>query len=255
MKISIIVTTYNRENFLKETIKSILDQTYVDFELIVIDNNSNYDFFKLIDSFCDDRILAYQNENRGIIAINRNFGIKKAKGQYIAFCDDDDIWEKNKLELQIKEIKKAKNKKCIVYSNTTLFGDNIDKNITKKKKIRKIDDFFNTNYITFSTVMLKKTDIVFFDEDPIKIAAEDFDLWLKLLFDKYDFIFIPKPLIKYRVISNSAFRKDYNLSYLRFLYVLYGNIIRFKIYDFNYLKLLISSIKHLLKYFSRRLIK
>ena len=77
IKISVIVTTYNRPKLLKETLDSILNQTYVDFELIVVDNNSNYDFFKLIESFNDNRIIAYQNENDGVIAVNRNFGIKK----------------------------------------------------------------------------------------------------------------------------------------------------------------------------------
>ena len=75
--VSVIVTTYNREILLKETINSILCQTFKEFELIVVDNYSNYDYFKFINSFNDSRILPFQNKNKGIIAVNRNFGIKK----------------------------------------------------------------------------------------------------------------------------------------------------------------------------------
>ena len=90
--ISVIVTTYNRKLFLKKSIDSILNQIFIDFGLIVVDNFSNYDFNKFIQSFSDERIIPFQNQNNGIIAINRNVGIKKAKGEYIAFCDDDDLW-------------------------------------------------------------------------------------------------------------------------------------------------------------------
>ena len=91
-KISVIVTTYNRKELLKETINSIINQTFKDFELIVVDNNSNYNFLSEIKSFDDERIVAFQNNNNGIIARNRNFGIMKSKGEFIAFCDDDDLW-------------------------------------------------------------------------------------------------------------------------------------------------------------------
>ena len=77
--VSVIVTTYNRKILLKETINSILCQTFKDFELIVVDNYSDYDFYNFIDSFNDNRILPFQNNNNGNIALNRNHGIKKAK--------------------------------------------------------------------------------------------------------------------------------------------------------------------------------
>ena len=99
--ISVIVTTYNRKEFLLETVKSILNQTVSDFELIVVDNFSDYDFFQEMNILNDDRIRAFQNNNDGIIARNRNFGIKKARGEFIAFCDDDDYWAKDKLIIQL----------------------------------------------------------------------------------------------------------------------------------------------------------
>ncbi len=107
--ISVIVTTYNRKELLEETINSILNQTFKNFELIVVDNNSNYDFLTHMNNFNDRRIHAYQNSNDGIIAINRNFGIKKARGDYIAFCDDDDLWAPQKVEIQIVTIEDSEN--------------------------------------------------------------------------------------------------------------------------------------------------
>ena len=104
--VTVVVTTYNRKELLKETIDSILNQTYTNFELIVVDNFSNYDFLKHVKSFEDKRIIAFQNQNNGIIAVNRNFGIKRANGDYIAFCDDDDLWLPNKLETQIRNFDK-----------------------------------------------------------------------------------------------------------------------------------------------------
>ena len=102
IQVSVIVTTFNRKLFLTEALNSILNQTFKDFELIIVDNYSDYDFIAHINSFKDKRIRAYQNENNGVIAVNRNFGLKKAKGEYLAFCDDDDIWFKEKLKRQMK---------------------------------------------------------------------------------------------------------------------------------------------------------
>jgi teichuronic acid biosynthesis glycosyltransferase TuaG len=249
--ISVIVTTYNRPKLLKETLESILNQTYVDFELIVVDNNSNYDFFKLIELFNDNRIIAYQNDNNGIIAVNRNFGIRKAKGKYIAFCDDDDLWIKTKLQDQLKLINNL-NENILIHSNTILFGENIINKVTKKFNISKFEDFYSSNPITYSSVMLTNNDMIFFDEDPSKKASEDFDLWIKLLIKNYKIILINQPLVKYRISSNSAFRDNYNLSYLRSLYVLYGNILEFKLNDINYLKLCYISFKFLMKFAARK---
>ena len=101
-KVSVIVTTFNRQKFLLRTLMSIVNQTYKNLEIIVVDNYSNYDFFGLIKSIGDSRIKAYQNQNHGIVAKNRNFGSKVSTGSFLAFCDDDDFWFKDKIYLQSK---------------------------------------------------------------------------------------------------------------------------------------------------------
>ncbi len=148
IKVSVIVTTFNRKFFLTETINSILNQSYKDFELIVVDNYSDYNFISHIKSFKDKRIRAFQNQNNGVISINRNFGIKKAKGKYLAFCDDDDIWFKEKLDLQIKKIRE---KKCdLVSSNMILFKNSIE-NVIGVQKNRLVYNVKKSSMVAKST--------------------------------------------------------------------------------------------------------
>lgn len=205
-EVSIIVTTYNRPLLLRETLKGILDQTFQDFELIVVDNFSNYDFLNLINEFNDERIRLFQNENNGIIAVNRNFGIKKAKGKYLAFCDDDDIWLPNKLEIQLQSLRELK--ADLIYSNTRLFFEEGKEKDTNYRCINNMSALLWGNDITLSTVLVKKTKDVFFNEDKNFLALEDYELWIRLMKKKFKFKFIYNPLIRYRVIDTSISRKS-----------------------------------------------
>ena len=160
-KVSVIVTNYNRKDILAETIHSILNQTFTDFELIVVDNFSDYDFFEHINSFNDTRIRAFQNQNNGIIAVNRNFGIKKAKGEYIAFCDDDDTWAKNKLEVVIDHIKKNRNAILFCHYENLIKGGVFTKTLKHGKKIKSDKNLyeqllFKGNQVSTSAVVVKK---------------------------------------------------------------------------------------------------
>ena len=218
-EISVIVTTYNRREFLTETLNSILNQTFKDFELIVVDNCSNYDFLTHINSFKDKRIRPFQNANNGIIAVNRNFGIEKANGKYLAFCDDDDIWLKHKLEVQINRIRQ--NGCDLVSSNMILFKNEIN-NITGKQKNRlpkNVNDLLKANQINTSTVFVKRSELVYFDCDKGLITIEDYALWLNLYIRGVKFDFIEEPLIYYR-ISDGMSQKDWITKHLRTIYLL-----------------------------------
>ena len=204
--ISVIVTTYNRPKLLKETLDSILNQTYVDFELIVVDNNSNYDFFKLIESFNDNRIIAYQNENDGVIAVNRNFGIRKSKGKYIAFCDDDDTWTLDKLKSQLKYLKN--DKFDLIYSNTNLIFQNGSVKLTNYTDINSLSRLLRKNHITLSSVIVKKTNILLFNDNKSLVTVEDYELWIRLMQDGLRFKFIQQPLVNWRVSDKSMSRKS-----------------------------------------------
>ena len=99
MKVSIILPTYNRaSSFLKEAIDSVINQSYMNWELIVIDNNSTDNTIDLVESYKSNKIFIYQINNNGVIAKSRNLGIEKSSGDYVAFLDSDDFWYKNKLQ-------------------------------------------------------------------------------------------------------------------------------------------------------------
>src|SRR4030043_6890 len=89
MKVSVIIPTYNRAQTLAEAIDSVLSQTFKDFELIVVDNYSTDATESVVNAYTDRRIRYFKNQNNGFVRINRNFGIEKSHGEYIAFLDDE----------------------------------------------------------------------------------------------------------------------------------------------------------------------
>lgn len=99
MLFSIIMPAYNSQATIKESIASVLNQTYQNFELIIINDNSSDATLSIITNFCHDkRILVINNENNMGVAQSRNRGLEMASGEIIAFLDSDDIWYPNKLE-------------------------------------------------------------------------------------------------------------------------------------------------------------
>ncbi len=103
-KISIIMPVYNGEKFLREALNSVLEQTYTDWELLIINDNSNDSSDEIINKFMDqcDKIIYIKNVDNLGVATSRNIGIDKATGEFVAFIDCDDIWYVNKLEQQIE---------------------------------------------------------------------------------------------------------------------------------------------------------
>lgn len=250
VRVSIIVTTKNRKTELGDAINSILKQTVNDFELIVVDGYSEYDFFSFIDSFNDSRIKSFRNHNNGVIAMNRNYGIRQARGKYLAFCDDDDIWMPNKLDIQLKYLEENRNKNIIIHSNTVLFGQHMKSLVTKKFNITKFDDFLKGNPISLSSVMVSRSENIFFDENIAKRATEDFDLWLRLFLSGYEVILLNEPLVRYRVAFNSASRNNLFMD-LRFILVIIENIIKFSLGNYSRVKLFFMVNKLCFKYFVR----
>jgi glycosyltransferase involved in cell wall biosynthesis len=197
--VSVIVTTYNRKELLKETIDSILNQTVRKFELIVVDNFSDYDFLSHIESFNDKRISPFQNINNGIIAVNRNFGIRRAKGKYIAFCDDDDLWLPNKLEVQLKHFD---DDIIGVGSSATNIGD-----LTFHRCRKKIDHDYILDFnellrgktAPLSSLVIHNENLLFDENEGLKFV-EDFEFQLRMTRETNKKIkVISEPLIFYRI--------------------------------------------------------
>lgn len=204
--VTVIVTTYNRAKLLLETISSILNQSFADFELIVVDNMSEDATEGYVTGLDDRRIRFFKNPNNGIIAVNRNFGIKRARGKYIAFCDDDDLWFPDKLKTQV-EFMDASPDVGLTFSNAETFGDgSAGRAVYAKGESESVKDFnslLRGNKIAAFTVMVARKcldDVGLFDESPEFKSIEDYDLWLRVA-RKYALACMPQMLGRYRVHS------------------------------------------------------
>lgn len=211
--ISVIMSIYNGEKYLKEAIDSILGQSYKNFEFIIINDGSIDNSLSIVKNYkeMDNRIVLIENSgNKGLIySLNR--GLDLSKGKYIARMDADDISEKNRFLEQISFLEKNENiAMCSTY--VKMFKDNF-KFLSKKfgseiesEKIKTILLF--KNYIAHPTVMIRKEII---DKYNLKYNSEDkgmedYGLWLYL--SKYENIAtIPKYLLRYRFLGNSISSK------------------------------------------------
>ncbi len=225
--VSVIVPTFNRAHLVSQTIDSILAQTFDDWELILVDNESADDTEKVISSYQDERIRYFRNANHGVIAANRNYGIQKSAGEYIAFCDDDDLWMPDKLEIQLHQFS-IDEKIGLVCTNALNYDDSGDRGRRIKAALSNNDFTFksliNGNRVITSTVVLKTaiiSDIGMIDTSPDLFTVEDYEFWLRIA-GKYKIVYIDSPLIRFRthtgihtqkssieqgMISNAVFRK------------------------------------------------
>lgn len=202
--ISVITPAYNAERFIKDTIQSVLDQTYDCWEMIIVDDRSQDQTVELIKEMQDkdDRIkLIVLDENSGS-AVARNTAIENAQGRYIAFLDSDDRWMPEKLERQLAFMQE----KDIAFSYTayvrTLEDGTETDYISKTPKQVDWDALMKRCVIGCLTVMLdtKKTGEV----KMVNIRTrQDYALWLDLTRRGFIAHGLPEVLAKYRVVGNS----------------------------------------------------
>ena len=198
--VSVIIPTYNRAHILGRAIQSVLDQTYQDFEIIVVDDGSTDNTDEVINNFNDKRIIYHLcGKNRGVAAA-RNIGIKLSRAEYIAFQDSDDVWHLDKLEKTMKIIKKIENIDFIFSCGRIIkdgeiigyTGNNSWINESPKKEL--LSKLFMSNFIPTQGAVVKKdkiTQVGGFDESfP---SASDHELWLRLI-SICNFHFIGEPL-------------------------------------------------------------
>jgi len=230
--ISIIIPTYNSATFLKQTIDSVINQTYRNWELLIVDDGSTDDILEIVNPAInkDSRIQYFESaENFGGPAKPRNIGIQHSKGEFIAFLDSDDIWVPNKLELQMECFSKNSDI-LLVGTNCQTFPNGISNELFLfKNKIISFNYLLNNRkgIITSSVLMKRKViDLIgYFDEDKRLIAVEDTDFWLRLLkFQDYSVLIMKESLVKYRLHGNnisSSFNVKNNLTYYDKLLVIY----------------------------------
>lgn len=156
---SVVIPTYNRSGLLKEAVHSIMDQSFEDFELLIVDDHSTDNTKNVVASFQDTRIKYIVNDRTKGGAGTRNAGIFRAKGDWVAFLDDDDVWLPNKLESEYKKIQEVDSAVGLVYSGSATYDFSKKRQLTvhvpeKEGWIQK--DLLYKNYIgTFSRVSIQ----------------------------------------------------------------------------------------------------
>ncbi|MGM0440987.1 MAG: glycosyltransferase family 2 protein [Elusimicrobiota bacterium] len=179
---SVVIPTYNRREFLSKAVESVLEQTFKDFELIVVDDGSTDGTERLIKKYPDKRITYLYQENRGVSRA-RNRGIKEAAGKYIAFLDSDDWWLEEKLEITRKAIED--NPDYGVFHTQEKWYRN-GQLLNQKKRHRKPTGYvfkrcLKLCCISISTAVVERDlfdKIGMFDEN--LPACEDYDFWLRV---------------------------------------------------------------------------
>ena len=182
-EISVIIPTYNYANFIREALDSVFNQTFQDFEIIVVDDGSTDDTKAIIESY-GDRVIYISQKNQGP-AIARNTGIMSSRGTYIAFLDADDLWYPDKLEKQIA-LFKANPKLGMVLADNALFDDEgIYKNYVGKKAYLfdgdLVTNIFLRSGVVTPTVIVKREafDKVGLFEEGLFIAEDD-NMWIRI---------------------------------------------------------------------------
>ena len=207
-RVSVIMNCYNGEKYLHESLKSLFDQDYKNWELIFLDNNSKDQSLQIISRIKDDRIKIYHLNSKLNLYQARNLAISKTSGHYVSFLDTDDIWENNKLSYQVFLAKKKNYK--ILYSNYFI-KDQIKKKIYLKFKKNLINSGTTKqllkNYtIGIVTVLLERNifkDFLFNDKYNI---IGDFDLFVRLS-EKYKIFYSHEPLATYRIHESNYSKK------------------------------------------------
>jgi len=202
--VSVIITTYNRSNFLKKSTKSVLEQTYKKLELIIVDDCSTDETEQVVYNIKDKRVKYIRhNENMGVHQ-SRNDGILNSNGKFIAFLDDDDHWLPKKLEKQVDLFMKKNSNLGLIYTGyyNALNGRIVAK-VSPRRRGYLRDILINQNVVSTSTVLVRAEcfkKVGLFEYIPF---MEDWDMWIRIS-QYYEFDFVPDPLCIYNIHGNQA---------------------------------------------------
>lgn len=233
--VSVIIPTYNRSDFLEKTILSVVNQTYKNIEIIVVDDGSNDNYAQEICSKYKKCI--YLRKKNGGVSSARNYGIKKATGIYIAFLDDDDLWIETKLEEQVKILDNNSDIDC-VHGPVAVIDENDNKTGViygaSQNKIHK-----RSGYVFWSAlgVWLVKasTPIIrnkvfkkemFFDEE--LEVGEDTDFYQRMFY-KHKVKYLSKVLTYYRVHSKENSLSSQKEKYIGIENKIFENLVKMRI--------------------------
>lgn len=203
--VSVVIPNFNYGRFLEEALKSVSLQTYTNWEVIVVDNFSSDDSKNVCESFSAIHNLTFlEIDNRGVVAISRNLGVKASSGDLVAFLDSDDTWQPRKLELAVQAYLEGADlsyhpmqingKKSTTDSWTLSSMRNGTGSMISNLLVR-------GNRIANSSVVVKKSlihQVGYLDESSAMAGAEDYNLWLRISMVTNQFHRIPEALGSYR---------------------------------------------------------
>lgn len=202
--LSVIVPVYNAQKFIRQTIDSVLSQTYSEFELILVDDCSTDNSYDILCEYIekDSRVKVYKNEKNMGVSYTRNFAVDKAQGEFVALIDSDDMWEQNKLKIQMQAI--SDNNADLCYTGSAFvdthgvrsnFVFKVPQTITYKKLLKQ-------NIMSCSSVVVRKELLKKYPMAHDNMH-EDFATWLAIAKSGAKCIGVNQPLLIYRVNRNS----------------------------------------------------
>lgn len=202
--VSVIMPAYNCERYIEKAIRSVMEQTFKDWELIVIDDGSKDSTREIIEALAeeDDRIRSMPNGSNIGVAKTRNRGLEIGRGKYIALLDSDDVWRSNKLEVQLKKLESEKADIC--YCSYSII-DSVGKKTRSDYTVPERVDFkalLKENYIGCSTAVFSRN-ILGDHRFLTDYYHEDYVLWLELLRKGAKAVGCAEPLAEWRLIENS----------------------------------------------------
>ena len=228
--VSVIIPLYNAEKYISETIESVINQTYENWELLVVDDCSTDNSREIVKSFKqkDSRIRLIESEiNFGGPARPRNIGIDNSQGEYIAFLDADDVWLKNKLEIQLNLLIENNNFDLLDANAYTIDEKSKKLGVLRIKKVYKILKYFFkkknililSNFVNINTILMKNQNLPRFKEDKNLIAIEDWMFWIENLQEGKKIYLCDEYLINYRIVSNSISNRNSDIGYRKIFYM------------------------------------
>ncbi len=216
-RVSVVVTTYNQAPYIEEALRSVFDQSYAPFEVVVVDDGSTDDTPLRIASF-GDRVVYLRQNNQGVAA-SRNAGIRRARGALLAFLDGDDLWEPEKLAIQIAAAQKYPESGLIVTDGVqfsdigillpSLFGRSTKDFPGQPEEpfisARLYDYLLQRSFVsTTSQVMIPAAVFQALGLSDTRFTlCSDYDLYLRIA-SRYDVTLIKKPLARWRYLASSA---------------------------------------------------
>ena len=199
-KLSVIIITYNMGRLIGTALDSLVNQTRKDFDVIVVDNHSTDDTVQVTGKYSQLSIDVLEIHNEGILSKSRNLGVSKAKGEWVAFLDADDYWEREKVEELYRHINSV-SEECVAISHRCYEKD-LQKHTWKEMEVsfdhENLSKFLiiNKNPFCLSGTAVRKASLLSvggFSENPAYKTVEDYELWIRLSIAG-SFVYIEKPL-------------------------------------------------------------